>query len=128
MGILLENTKGLLPIWMHPRPFLIVPIDESSLEYAEKVSNALDKIGIASEIDNTDQKLGYKVRSGVEKRCIYTVILGSNEQKNGTVTLRHITGEKKEMSFDKFIALVSESVNYNNLNLNEIEPDQQGTD
>ena len=106
MAYLIEETKGKFPFWVAPVQVKVIPVSEKHLDYANKVYEALDAAGIRTEVDASNEKVGYKIRAArQEDRVPYMLILGEKETEAGTVSARdRDTDETTEMSLDEFIA------------------------
>ncbi|MCQ2494653.1 MAG: threonine--tRNA ligase [Lachnospiraceae bacterium] len=106
MAYLIEETKGKFPFWVAPVQVKVIPVSEKHLEYAAKVNEALENAGIRSELDSTNEKVGYKIRAArQEDRVPYMLILGEKEIEAATVSARdRDTDETTTMSLDEFIA------------------------
>ena len=106
MAYLIEETKGKFPFWVAPVQVKVIPVSEKHLDYANKVYEALDAAGIRTEVDASNEKVGYKIRAArQEDRVPYMLILGEKETEAGTVSARNRdTDETTEMTLDEFIA------------------------
>ncbi len=106
MAYLIEETKGKFPFWVAPVQVKVIPVSEKHLDYANKVYEALDAAGIRTEVDASNEKVGYKIRAArQEDRVPYMLILGEKETEAGTVSARdRDTDETTEMTLDEFIA------------------------
>ncbi len=104
IAFVLEETKGVLPLWLSPKQIKIIPISEKFNAYAEKVNNQLIQNGVRSEIDGKNESLSYRVREAVKQKLPYVVIIGEKEMNNGTVSVR-TRGSKDnlEYSIEEFI-------------------------
>ena len=111
IGILIENYAGAFPVWMAPVQVRILPITERHAAYAEQLRQQMFGLGIRVEVDDRNEKTGYKIRESQVKKTPYTLVVGDQEQENNTVALRKY-GEKDStvMSVDDFIALVQEKI------------------
>ena len=111
IGILIENYAGAFPVWMAPVQVRILPITERHAAYAEQLRQQMFGLGIRVEVDDRNEKTGYKIRESQVKKTPYTLVVGDQEQENHTVALRKY-GEKDStvMSVDDFIALVQEKI------------------
>ncbi|QEK38420.1 threonine--tRNA ligase [Candidatus Cytomitobacter primus] len=105
-GILLENTKGLLPSWVHPYPIAILPIKNSQEEYANSIKNAMKLYSIDCEIDNSNQTLGYKIKHWIDKRTPYILIIGAKEEQSNKVTLRLLDGKEESLTLEELISKI----------------------
>ena len=111
IGILIENFAGAFPVWMTPVQVRILPITERHAEYAEELRKRMFDRSIRVEVDNRNEKTGYKIRESQVKKTPYTLVVGDQEQESGTVALRKY-GEKDStvMSADDFIAFVEKKI------------------
>jgi threonyl-tRNA synthetase len=112
IAFLLEETKGVLPLWLAPIQLNIIPVNNQyHLEYANKVKDELIKHNIKVTLDDREEKVGYKLREGVMKKIPYTLVLGDNEKDNNTVTYRPYGSEDKvTITLDEFINKIKEEV------------------
>ena len=106
MAYLIEETKGKFPFWVAPVQVKVIPVSEKYLDYANKVYEALDAAGIRTEVDSSNEKVGYKIRAArQEDRVPFMLILGEKEEGAGNVSVRdRDTDETTEMTLDEFIA------------------------
>ena len=112
IAFLLEETKGVLPLWLAPIQLNIIPVNNQyHLEYANKVKEELLKHNIKVNLDDREEKVGYKLRESVMKKIPYTLVLGDNEKDNNTVTYRPYGSEDKvTITLDEFINKIKEEV------------------
>ena len=112
MAYLLEETKGVLPLWLSPIQVNIIPVNnEYHLDYADKVNNLLIDNNIRTNLDDRDEKVGYKLREGVMKKILYTLVLGDNEKANNTITYRKYgTEDKVTISLDEFVKMIKDEI------------------
>ena len=105
MAYLIEETKGRFPLWLAPLQVKVLPVSEKFAEYANKVNEALIDAGIRSEVDNDNEKIGYKIRRArQEDRVPYMLIVGEKEVEAGTVSARDIETDKTTtMTLDEFL-------------------------
>ena len=97
IGILIENYGGVFPLWLAPRQVMIIPVNgEIHYEYAKEVQDLLSKYGISAEIDNRNEKLGYRMREAQLAKIPVTLVLGDNEMNNKTVNIRRHGKEGQE--------------------------------
>ena len=111
-AFLLEETKGALPLWLSPVQINIIPVNnEYHLDYAKKIFAVLKEKEYRVEIDDRDEKMGYKIREAQTKKIPYTLVLGNNERDNNTVTYRKF-GEEKTTTivFESFLELIEKQV------------------
>lgn len=88
IGILIEHYAGKFPVWLAPVQVKVLPISEKFIAYAGEVLSALKEAGIRCEMDNRDEKIGYKIRSAQMEKVPYMLIIGQKEEDGGTVSVR----------------------------------------
>ncbi len=104
---LLEYHAGNLPLWLCPTQVMVIPITDSQLEYARKVSDKLQLLGLRTEIDTRGEKIGYKIRDAEMKKIPFMCVIGKNEEAEEKVTLRqHKKGDLGAMSFDEAVKAI----------------------
>ena len=110
IGILTEHYAGKFPVWLAPTQVKVLPVSEKSMEYSKKVYDAIRLSGIRTELDERNEKIGYKIREAQQvERVPYMLVIGANEADSGTVTVRNRdTGESTTMGLDEFIAKVQQ--------------------
>ncbi len=108
VAFLLEETKGILPIWLAPTQVYVIPVNpEYHLEYAKEIYEALVKEGVRVELDDRNEKLSYKMRESQVRKVPITLILGDEEAKNKTVSFRRIgSRETTTVSYDDLVQLL----------------------
>ena len=111
MAYYLEETKGALPTWLAPVQAKILPITDKQLEYARKVKEELLNKGIRVELDERQEKLGYKIREAQMEKVPYILVLGDKEIEANAVGVRaRKEGDIGQMSLSAFIERVEEEV------------------
>jgi len=109
IAILIENTAGDFPLWLSPEQFTILPISEKYSDYAKKVSESLEIHDICGLIDDRNEKTGKKIRDAELKKLPFMLIVGENEEKNGTISVRRRgEGDLGEMKVEDFISYFKE--------------------
>jgi threonyl-tRNA synthetase len=88
IAILIENFAGDLPLWINPQQIRVLPVSEKFLEYSRQVNERFRDAGFISEVDERNDKIGFKIREGEREKVPYLVILGEKEQISGNITLR----------------------------------------
>ena len=108
----LEERKGLLPLWLSPVQVNIIPVNnEYHLEYAKKIFDKLKEANLRVELDDRDEKLGYKMRESVIKKKNYAVIIGNKELENNTVSFRKCGSEETTtLSIEEFITKILDEI------------------
>lgn len=104
IGIIIEHFAGKFPTWLAPVQVKVLPVSEKSHDYAASVYEKLKASGIRAEIDNRDEKIGYKIREAQLKKIPYMLILGENESNTGCVSVRsRDNGDLGSNNLDDFI-------------------------
>ena len=88
ISFLLEETKGNLPVWIAPLQVKILPITDNQHEYAYKVKEQLQAKGIRVEVDDRNEKTGYKIREAQLHKIPYMLVVGAKEVEGNTVSVR----------------------------------------
>lgn len=96
MCFLIEEVKGAFPLWLSPLQVKLLPISENEVDYANEVSGQLVRLGYRVEVDDSNQKIGYKIRSAQLEKVPYMVVIGAKEKEEKTLSIRKRNGEKKE--------------------------------
>lgn len=112
IGIITEHFAGHFPTWLAPVQVNIIPVNsEYHLEYAQKVKEALEQIGVRVEIDSRDEKLGYRMRESQLRKIPYNLVLGDQEKETETVNVRKF-GQKEEqkIKLEAFIQNIKEEI------------------
>jgi threonyl-tRNA synthetase len=103
MGVLIEHYAGAFPVWLAPVQVVLLPITDRVHDYAEKVATAFRKDNLRIEVDDRAEKLQYKIREAQINKIPYMVIVGDQEQANGTISIRQLDGTKSnEVSLQDF--------------------------
>ena len=111
MAYLLEETKGVLPLWLAPTQISILPVNnEYHLSYAKEVFNELNEL-FRVELNCKDEKLSYRMREAQTSKIPYTLILGDNEKENNLISFR-VFGNRDTttVSKDEFIKLINDKI------------------
>lgn len=88
-GILVEHYAGNFPLWLAPVQARILPIADRHQEYAERVEQSLKKAGYRVEVDNRNEKVGYKIREAEVQKVPYMLIIGDKELDADRISVRH---------------------------------------
>ena len=111
VAVLIEHTGGKFPLWLTPEQFIILPISEKYEEYSKKVLSLLANFDLRGSIDDRNEKTGKKIRDAEIIKIPYMLILGENEEGQGTVSVRkHGEGDLGTMSIEDFAKLVNDAV------------------
>ena len=119
IGILIEHYAGKFPTWLAPVQAKVLPVSDKFADYAKQVAEALKASGVRVEVDDRDEKLGYKIRQAQLQKVPYMLILGEKEQSAGTVSVRkrdlideNDSPELGTMSVEEFAAIIKEESQY----------------
>lgn len=114
VAILLENTAGHFPLWLMPEQVIILSLSEKYEKYAKKVLNLLENNEIRAKLDDRNETIGKKIREAELQKFPFMLIIGEDEEQNGTVSVRK-QGESGKtntsMKIEDFISLIEEEVN-----------------
>lgn len=112
IAFLLEETKGILPLWLAPIGVKVIPVSsEHQKDYAEEVTKILKENGIRAELDDRNEKLGYRLREAQQQKIKYTLILGDKEKEQRTISYRiHGTQETVTMKIEEFTNLLKNEI------------------
>ena len=111
-AFLIEETKGKYPLWLAPVQVAVIPVSsEYQGDYAKEVTDKLKSNEFRVELDDRNEKLGYRLREAQTRKINYTLILGDEEKNNNTVSYRkHGEKDTTTESIDEFINLLKEEV------------------
>lgn len=119
LAILIEHYAGALPLWLAPIQVVVLPITEKQLSYASLIKEKLATYftnqnqinNLRLEIDSRKEPLGRKIRDAQLNKIPYLIIIGQEEEKNQTLTIRNRKGENlKNISFEEFGVLLKENI------------------
>ena len=111
ISFLLEETKGNLPVWIAPVQVKILPITDNQHEYAYRVKEALQEKGIRVEVDDRNEKTGYKIREAQLQKIPYMLIVGEKEVEGNTVSIRsREEGDMGAKSIEEFAKEIVERI------------------
>lgn len=109
IGIITEHFAGAFPVWLSPVQVAILPISDSQKEYALKVKAELENAGIRVELDDRQEKIGYKIREAQLQKVPYMLILGEKEVEANAVGVRkRKDGDIGQMPLNEFVAKIKE--------------------
>jgi threonyl-tRNA synthetase len=113
IAILIEHTGGNFPLWLMPEQAIILSLSEKYENYAKKVSELLENSEIRTLVDNRNETIGKKIRDAEGQKYPFMLIIGEEEEKNGTVSVRRHGQDGKgniTVSIDDFASIVKEEV------------------
>ena len=105
IGIITEHFAGKFPTWLAPTQVKVLPVSDKSMAYAEKVYEALRGAKVRAELDDRNEKIGYKIRYARQvDRVPYMLIIGEKEVQDGTISVRdRDTDQTTVMTMDEFL-------------------------
>ena len=109
IGILIEHFAGKFPLWLAPVQVRVLPVSDKFMDYGREVADALKAKHIRVELDERNEKLGYKIREARKDRIPYMLIVGAKEEEQKMVSVRKRDAEEKKqdlgmMSLEEFCA------------------------
>ena len=111
IGVITEHFAGAFPAWLAPVQVKILPITDRAAAYAEELQKALDQRNFRVEVDGRNEKIGKKIREATMEKIPYMLVVGDRDMENGTVSVRHRTGEDLgAMSLEEFCKLLGDEV------------------
>ena len=118
-AFIIEETKGAFPLWLAPLQVNIIPVNtDLHLEYADKICDLLKDNNVRVEVDDRNEKIGYKMRESQTKKVPLTLVLGDNEKDNNQISYREY-GKQETItcSIDEFINKVNDCIKNKEQNL-----------
>ena len=111
LGILIEEFMGDFPLWLAPVQARVLPISEKFVDYAKQVEKELVNAGVRVEVDESNEKLGYKIRNAQVEKVPYSIVIGDKEVESRSLTYR-VYGQKDQItvSLEEFEKLIQERI------------------
>ncbi|MDD6223599.1 MAG: threonine--tRNA ligase [bacterium] len=115
-AFIIEETKGVFPVWLAPVQVNIIPVNnEYHLEYANKVKEMMEKQDIRVELDDRNEKLGYKMRESQTRKIPYSIILGNQEREQEMISYRrHGKEDTTTVSISEFLEMIHNEIKLKN--------------
>lgn len=112
VAYLIEEYKGAFPTWLAPVQAKLIPVnDEAHGEHVEEIRRRMKAVGMRVEVDNRNEKMGYKIREAQTQKIPYQLVFGDNEIAENTVTVRRYgSKETLSMPFDEFLAQLEQDI------------------
>ena len=112
IGIIIEHFGGAFPVWLAPLQVNILPVNNAyHLEYAQELLAKFKEHGLRVEMDDSNDKLGYRMRSSQMRKVPFTLVLGDQERDNKTVTYRRFgVNEQITVTIDEFLKLIDDGI------------------
>src|SRR5262249_29166928 len=92
IAILIEHYAGAFPLWLAPVQAIVLPIADRHLPYGASVRDSLTAAGLRVELDERQEKIGYKIREAQLQKVRYMLVVGDREAAEGTVAVRSRSG------------------------------------
>lgn len=118
VAFLIEEYKGAFPTWLAPVQAKVIPVSlDAHLDYADKVCEQLRRAGVRVDVDNRDEKIGYKIRSAQTEKVPFALVVGDKEIEENAVNVRRY-GEQKSttVKYDDFEQMIKQEINDKVLN------------
>ena len=110
-GVLIEHYAGAFPLWLSPVQISLLTIAERHSDYGRSILSALIREGIRVDIDDDNEKIGYKIRKATMLKTPYMCIIGDKEMENNTINIRKRNGDNVgEMTIDKLITFLKDEI------------------
>ena len=111
LSFLIEETKGAFPMWLAPTQVKILPISDNQIKYCQEIQEKLFEKDIRVEIDERNEKIGYKIREAQMQKIPYMLVIGEKEIENGTVGIRsRKLGDIGQMKVEEFVEKIVKEV------------------
>ena len=112
LALILEKYAGALPLWLSPTQVTVIPVVADFADYGAEVVEKLRANGIRAELDDRNEKLGYRIREAQVTKVPYMVVVGEDEMLSRGVTVRaRVEGEGGKFSIDEFVAKLVNEIN-----------------
>ena len=111
MGMLIEHFAGAFPVWLSPVQTVVMPVSEAHVDYAGSVAEQLRDIGVRCELDDRNEKLGYRIREARLQKVPYMLVVGDSEVSSQSVSVRARGQANAEtVSLDSFIERIKREI------------------
>jgi threonyl-tRNA synthetase len=111
IALLIEQFAGAWPLWLAPVQVVVLPISDRHLAYARNVRDRLEAAGLRVELDERQEKIGYKIREAQLQKVPYMLVTGDREAAEGTVSVRgRAAGDMGARPVDGFIAAALDEI------------------
>jgi threonyl-tRNA synthetase len=118
IGVMIEHFAAEFPLWLAPVQAVVLPITDQHVEYATQVFHQLKTAGIRVELDDRNEKVGYKIRDWELKKVPYMLVVGEKEQANNTVSVRqHKKGDLGAVGREAFLSKTLDAIQRKSLTL-----------
>ncbi|HEX9916705.1 MAG TPA: threonine--tRNA ligase [candidate division Zixibacteria bacterium] len=110
-GVMIEHYAGAFPLWLAPVQIIVMPITDGQNSYASEILNILRKEKLRVELDDRNEKIGYKIREAESQKIPYMLVLGKKEQESKTLSVRkHRQGDLGSMILEKLLEQLKDEI------------------
>ncbi len=107
LALLIEKYAGALPVWLAPTQVTVIPVIADFADYGKEIVDKLKSVGVRAELDDRNEKLGYRIREAQLSKVPYMLVVGEEEMNSRTVTARaRAEGEGGKFSLDDFVSKI----------------------
>ncbi len=111
IAFLLEETKGVLPVWLSPKQVEVIAISDKYFDYANSVVDVLKQNNIRCSLDDRNESLSYRIRDAVKQKIPYIIVIGEKEAENKIVSVRERGGNNTvEYSLQNFVDMLNQKI------------------
>ncbi len=111
LAYLIEKYSGAFPLWLSPVQVKVLSLTDRNNDYATKIYQTLRDCGLRAELDDRNEKIGYKIREALSMKIPYLIIVGDEEEKNSTISIRGRGFENKSgLNLDDFISRLNQEI------------------
>lgn len=111
LALLIEKYAGALPLWIAPVQAIILPVSERFADYCDEVKNTLLNSGLRIDLDNRNEKIGYKIREAQLEKIPYMLVIGEKEKEAGLVSVRsRKEGDLGAMTLEVFLTKINQEI------------------
>ena len=116
IGIITEHFAAAFPTWLSPVQVKVIPVSDKSADYASGIAEKLDEQKIRVEVDNSNERIGYKIRQAQLEKVPYMMILGEAEANSNKVSIRKRNGEElKDLSYEEALSMIKTDIDNKNI-------------
>jgi threonyl-tRNA synthetase len=111
LGVLIEHYAGAFPIWLAPVQAVVIPISERHQEYARQVKHRLEEANLRAEVDDRNEKMGFKIRAAQTQKIPFMLVVGDKELQSKGVSVRNrFLGDEGAESLESFLERIGELI------------------
>jgi threonyl-tRNA synthetase len=111
LALILEKYAGALPVWLSPNQVTVIPVVNDFADYGAEVVEKLRAAGVRAELDDRNEKLGYRIREAQLSKVPYMLVVGEDEMNSKSVTARaRVEGEGGKFTIDEFISKITNEI------------------